>query len=370
MRRFRALLCACAWTSLPTLNLGWASIAQAQTAAGAAAVPGKEHAKRLFEEGAELEKKADYASALAKYEAAEQITVTPGLRFHKGYCLEMTGKLALALDEYDLADKLARDQNKQDVRTAITARLESLRTRVPHLAVRLSTPPQGVEVFIDGVVVAAPLLAGKGFRLDPGEHTLVARAAGYRNLTRRVQAPESVTTTVDVSLERATPVAAPAPVVPATDSYSKASVPAASPPPAPSPSAGTPGTPGSPGSLATSDPPEESPHRRSRALPIATTAGTVVLAGAGVAFFVLAGGAQQDGERDCITKATCVDEQSRVRTFDALALGSFIGAAGLGVVSIVLWASKGSEHAALGSPPRSRARAMLAPGTIGLEATF
>jgi hypothetical protein len=343
MRNLRAILLA---SSVGLLAFAPASLAHAQpapapTSAGAGAA-GKEHAKKLFEEGLELEKKTDYAGALAKYKEAEQITVTAGLRFHTGYCLEMTGKLAAALDEYEAADRLARDQNKQEVHAATVVRLDPLRARVPQIAIRLATPAKDADVQLDGVTVAPSFIdGGKAFRLDPGEHTVTARAPGYKAFSRKVQVPENVTTTVDINLER---VAGTAPVVPAVA------------PPTPG------GEPGAPSSV--SEPPAEAAHGRSRVVPIATTAGAVVLAGTGLAMFLVAGSAQTTAQQDCATRLTCDDRRSRVRTFDALALGSFIGAVGLGVVSVILWTSKPSEQSA------ANARLQAGPGTVGLEGTF
>jgi hypothetical protein len=336
MRTLRAIACACIMAAAP------ASIVHAQTPN----VPGKEHAKRLFEEGVELEKKSDYAAALAKYKQAEQITATPGLRFHKGYCLEMTGKLAAALEEYEVADKMARDANKQDVRAAVTARLEPLRTRVPQIAIRLATPAKDAEVQLDGALVGAPLLDGKGFRVDPGEHTVTARAGGYKPFTRKIEVPESQTTTVDVTLDPAT-AAAPAPVAPiAAGAGAAVSAPIA---------------PGA-GDESVTEPPSERPRSRSLTLPIAATGGAMVFAGLGVVTFLVAGGAQNDANRDCPTKPSCDDERSRVRLLDTVALASFIGAAGLGVLAVVLWTSKG--------PARSAARVTATPSAVGLEGTF
>ena len=324
---FAASVCLCALTTV-TAAYGQPSTASA---------PGKEHAKRLFEEGLELEKKGDFAAALAKYKEAEQITVTPGLRFHTGYCLEMTGKLVAALDTYESADKLARDQNKQEVRAAITPRLDPLRARVPQLAVRLVAPAAGAEVQVDGVAVGAPLLDGKSFRVEAGEHLVTARAAGYKPFTRKVQIAEAQTTTVDVSLERTGPAGA-----------------------------ATPPSPDAPASGSTIEPPAEAPERRSRALPIAATAGAVVFAGTGVALFLAAGSAQSKAQSDCLVRTSCEDRRSKIRTFDALALGSFVGAAGLGVVSIVLWTSKAPEHSAASSG----ARLVASPSSVAVAGAF
>lgn len=346
MRRPCAFLSKSVTTlSVLTLLISSPSLARAQGAGANAPAASKDQAKKLFEEGADLEKKGDFAGALAKYKEAEQLAVTPGLRFHEGYCLEMIGKLTAALEAYDAADKLAREQNRQDVHAAVAVRLDPLRARVPNIAIRLSTPTSGVDVQVDGVAVVPARLEGKGFPIDPGEHTLTARAVGYKSLTRKLQTPESVTTTVDVSLERAT-MASAAPVAPVE-------------PTAPA---------------ATTEPPGEVRRGPSRALPIATTAGAFVLAGAGVAFFLVAAGAQSDAHESCPAKPICDDEQSRVRTFDALALGSFIGAAGLGVLSVVLWTSKGPTPSAArglpGSASAARTRVIATPRTFAVEGTF
>lgn len=331
MRRLRAISSA--------LFLGSVLLAPASRAHAQSAVPGKEHAKRLFEEGAELEKKADYAAALAKYREAEQITVTPGLRFHKGYCLEMTGKLSAALEEYESADKLARDANKQDVHAAVVARLEPLRARVPQIAIRLATGAKDAEVQLDGTPIGAPLLDGKAFRLDPGEHAVTARARGYKSFVRRVQVPESMTTKVDIVLDRAGPDVAVAAVAPAPSNTLAPAVPV-------------------------TEPPMEAAPHRSLVVPIATTAGAVVLVTTGIVLVVVAGNAQADAKVDCALKTSCDSEQSKVRTFDALALGSFIGAAGLGVLSAVLWTSKGGDRAAIVAKPAR------AGGSVGIEGSF
>lgn len=321
MRLFRGLSFA---ASVCLCGLTTAETAHAQPAGAAA--PGKEHAKRIFEEGLELEKKGDFAAALAKYKEAEQITVTPGLRFHTGYCLEMTGQLVAALDSYESADKLARDQNKQDVRTAITTRLDPLRARVPQLALRLATPASGAEIQLDGVAVGAPLLDGKSFRIEAGEHLVTARAAGFTSFARKVQVPEAQTTTVDIRLERAAPGA-----------------------PGATPLAANPASHAAPASESVSDTPAETSGQRSRALPIATTAGAVVLVGTGIALFLAAGSAQSKAQSECLVRTSCDDRRLRIRTFDALALGSFIGAAGLGVASVVFWTSKAPDHGAAAS---------------------
>ncbi|MBX3212260.1 MAG: hypothetical protein KF850_09530 [Labilithrix sp.] len=87
-----------------------------------AQVPGEEIARRAFEEGVALEKTGDFAAALAKFKESEQIKATLGNRYHKAYCLEMTGKLAAALIEYEVVDRSARETSKAELVEAASAR--------------------------------------------------------------------------------------------------------------------------------------------------------------------------------------------------------------------------------------------------------
>ena len=336
MRLFRVISLA-ASVCLCGLHVGTSAHAQP-----AGTVPGKEHAKRLFEEGVELEKKGDFAGALAKYKEAEQITVTPGLRFHTGYCLEMTGKLVAALEAYEAADKLARDQNKPDVHAAVTTRLDPLRARVPQLAIRLTTPATGAEVQLDGVIVGAPLLDGKSFRIEPGEHVVTARAAGFKPFTRKVQVPESVDN--DRRREPRAHVAG-----------SGASGTAAAPPLDATPDGGRQRASGrgSRAALAGASHRNDGRRRRAgghrhRALPRRRRR------------------AERRAERLPDEDDAATDRRSKVRTLDALALGGFVGAAGLGVASVDLWTSKAPEHGAASSG----AWVVATPSSVGVAGAF
>ncbi len=304
--------------------------------------PSKEVAKKLFEEGVELEKQAEYGAALGKYKEAEQITVTPGLRFHKGYCLEMSGRLLAAVDEYQAADKLARDGNKPEVRAAVAARLEPLRARIPQLLIRVTAESKDPDIQLDGAPLTAGQVEGKPFKVDPGDHEVRARApsTAFKNFVKKVRVPEGITFTVDIFFEHTDAAAPPVAVVP--------------------PSSGA--------AAAVTEPPTEAPPKRSYALPIATTVGTLALAGGGIAFFLVSASAQSDAQTSCVTKPSCDDERSRVRTLDAFALGSFIGAAGLGVLSAVLWTSGGGRG---GERSASLVTKSTAGGaSLGLQGSF
>jgi hypothetical protein len=293
--------------------LGLALLLGTETRARAQGGGSPDQARRAFEEGVALEKKADYASALGRFRDAARIKATPGVRFHEGYCLEMTGKLAQALDTYEQAEKLAREQNKADVLSAVRARLEPLAPRVPQLAIRVE--PKEAEVRVDGIATTKETV-----RVDPGEHEVAATARDRAPKQVRVTAKEGATETVVLELE---PIAKPQPV--------------AAQAPAPAPAA------------AAEEPPREEPPSRSIALPLVVTGGALVLAGAGIGAFVVAGSTQEDADRECQARISCESERDKVRTLDALALAGFVGAAGLGALAIVLWSSGSTKVTTSGS---------------------
>lgn len=301
-----------------------------------AEVPGEESARRTFERGVALEKMGDYAAALTKFRESMAIKTTLGNRFHIAFCLEMTGRLATALDEYEFVEKAARDQNKAEIVEAVRVRLEPLRPRVPQLALKITQPlPQDGEVLLDGSVVAPGLLDGQSFRVDPGEHTVSAHAPNHEAFTRRLSVVESSNTTVDVVLRPSTPTSTAGPGA-STPTKVEAT-------------------------------PLAVRARWTHTAPILTTAGAVVLAAGGVAAFALAGDAQGEAERTCPTRVTCSAEREKVRALDGIALAGFLGAASLGALSIVLWIT-GPRSPAGGSAPSTAV--VFRPSWLGLERHF
>jgi hypothetical protein len=297
------------------------------TSAGAQ-VPGEEIARRAFEDGVALEKKGDYGAALAKFRESALIKSTLGNRFHTAYCLEMTGKLAGALTEYEAVDKLAREQRKNDVVEATRARVEPLRPRVPQLSIHVApSSPKDLDVILDDSAVSPILLDGRAFRVDPGEHEVVGRAPGHRTFTKRLGVAEGTEGSVDVVVE---------PIAKSVPRPERAA--------------------------AASREPTRGPTLPTIAVLAAGGAG--LLATGGIVAFVLAGSAQSDAEQRCPTKVSCDSEQSKVRTLDALALAGFVSAAGLAAFAIVVWASR--PTASSGTTSRLIAR----PSWIGLEGRF
>jgi hypothetical protein len=269
--------------------------------------------KRSFEDAVEIEKKGDYEAALERFRKIEAIKSTAGVLFHIGYCLENLGKLALAYDAYERADKLARETNKPEVSTAVHSRLDPLGKRVP--LVNVTVEPKGAQIRIDG-----QLVTNMSVRVESGEHDLDAEAPGYTPNKLRLQCRDGSVQSIALTLEPA-PASAPAASARAPDAS----------PTAPAPPV--------------TEPPREEPSRGSIALPLAATGGAVVLLAGGVVSFLLAGSAQSDAKAECPTKPSCEDERSEVRTLDTLALTGFIAGAGLGALAVILWTGRSSGSA-------------------------
>lgn len=304
--------------------------AYAQGAAKAPSPPSaiapKDAARRLFDEGLELEKKGEFTAALAKYTEAEGLVVTAGLLFHKGYCLEMNGKSAEALDAYDAADALAVEGGKLEVRAAIGPRRERLDKLVPRLAIRVAEPDASADVRLDGQRVKPD---GSPVRINAGKHVVTASLPDRELFVRTFTlSADGATTTIDVSLVQHIPEPA-----------------------------------------LVAEPPREPTKKVSYTTPIVTSAITVALVAGGVTSFLLAGKAQSDAEEACARRPFACDDTDRtkIRTLDAVALGSFIGAAAAGAASVVLFATA--------APKKDRADApratVVATGTaLGVRGVF
>lgn len=291
-----------------------------------------------FREAVEREKSGDYEGALERFKKLEAFKRTAGVLFHEGYCLEMLGKLAAAFNMYEAADKVAREQKKHEVVTAVHARLEPLGQRVP--LVNVTVEPKEAEVRIDG-----QLATSMSVRVDSGEHDLVASAPGRTSKKLHLTCREGSVQSLALVLE-------PAPANGNVNANANALL---SPP---ATAAAKPNDAAAP----VTEPPREQPAKGSIALPLAVTGGAIVLLAGGVVSFLLAGSAQSDAKATCPRKPSCDDERSEVRTLDTMALGGFLAGAGLGALAVVLWAGR--------SPSSAKVSASAAGSTLLLRGEF
>jgi hypothetical protein len=294
-------------------------------------------ARDLFARAERDEDNARWQDALDKLRRAGSVKMTPGIRFHIALCEEKLGQLVTALGDYTAAEAAARSEANKEVLDAISEPLAALRARVPTLTIGLASDAKDVEVTLDGGVLAAGLF-GVPIPIDVGTHTVLARSAGHSPFSSTVSLTEKQAITVEVHFP-------PPPGAP------PAAVPLVAPPsPAAADGSGTP--------------------RRSNSLKtgaIATTIGAAAVVGFGVGAYFVAGGKQSSAETACLglLPSACDNLKGGVRTWDTLALGSWIVGAGLGAVSIYLWTrpARASEKATTGT-------LIVGPGSVQVVEQF
>jgi hypothetical protein len=286
-------------------------------------------ARDLFNKAEADEDAGRWADALDKVKRALSVKPTPGLRFHVALCEEKLNQLVPALADYTAAEQMAREQNNKDVLDAVTEPLKALRIRVPTLTIDVP-PAQGAQIELDGKAIAAGLY-GIAMPVEPGMHRVQARAPGKRLFSTQVTLHEREAETATVRWIDVPPLAE-----------------------------------ANAGATKPGEPPtaEEKSSGHVKVGAIVATISTAALLGLGIGAYVAADGAHADLAAQCPQLTDCSDLRTTVRTWDAVALGSWIAAAGVGVIAIVLWATPSKPASS------SSARIEVRPGGFALSGSF
>ena len=167
-------------------------------AAYAFAQGAKEAADAAFKRGRELLKVGKFADACVEFEHSQKLDPALGTEFNIAQCSEKSGKLARALEMY--RDLVARD-TKADRKAEAAAAVPKLEARVPHLEVKVSSPPTGFSLTIQIINAGLPpraLEVNKPIEIDFGEYELVAKAPGATDWRQNLRIDtEAKTTTIE-----------------------------------------------------------------------------------------------------------------------------------------------------------------------------
>lgn len=273
---------------------------------GPAAKPGTNDAKTHYLAGEAKFKTADYAGALADFQAADAIKGTPQAARFIGLCQDKLGHYPEALAAYDrfLADVPPKLAKEGDEIKAREAEIKALPGKI-HAE---STPP-GAVVQLDGKNVGSASGTPTDFEAAPGHHSLHFASEGRLPVDKDIDVAFASKQDVNVTLDAVpAPVAVVAPPVPVP-------VAAAPPPPPPEP--------------------------RSK-LPAYVTGGlAIVAAGIGTAFGVVALSDKSEFDKNPST-AKADDGENHALIAD-MAFGVAIT---LGVTSAVLFLTKDEAPAA------------------------
>jgi hypothetical protein len=304
-------------------------------------------ARRLFDQG-----KID--EACRRFADSQALDPSSGTLLNLADCHAEQGKTATAWAEFVAAAQLAEAQHKPQHAAEARRRADVLEARLSYLTIAMESPPPGLEVRRDTLLIPAGVL-GTRIPVDPGEHRIVASSPGYQELSLTVRvglhgdhrvvtlpplAPLPRTMGV-TEPEHARPVAVSAPV--------------------------------------TRPPADESSSRSPSVLPwVIGGAGAAALATGGV-FGVLALRSENAAERACSTHKNCSEEAldaERDRDRKAWTANIAIGAGLVGVgVAIVMLVTEGgrTDSAALrrrsATAPAFQPGASVEPGVLALHVT-
>jgi hypothetical protein len=168
-------------------------------------------ARKTFEQGIKQEEAGDWSGALASFAKVAAIKSNHIVRFHIALCLEKTGRLVDALNEFSRAKVQAEKEGGTDAEltlTNATKHIEAIRARIPSL--RVTRPSvTGASLTIDG----AASLFDADLPLDPGEHSIEVRAPERKTFATKLMLIEGKPAALEPTLEPlSVSKAAPAPI--------------------------------------------------------------------------------------------------------------------------------------------------------------
>jgi tetratricopeptide (TPR) repeat protein len=143
----------------------------------------KRDAQTRLEQGNKQFLAKDYKAALATYEKAIEVWDHPAIRFNIVRTLIQLDRPIEAFDHLERALKYGAAPLEEAVYTEAVAYQKLLAGRIAQLSIKCDQ--KGVEITLDGKPLGTCPLA-QTRRLDPGQHQIVGRLAGYQTQTRDV----------------------------------------------------------------------------------------------------------------------------------------------------------------------------------------
>jgi len=308
-------------------------------------------ARELFLSAEKEEDAGHWSDALEKLQRVAQVRQTAGVRYHIALCEEHLGQIASAVADYTAAETQARAENAQDVLRLVGKELAAASLRAPRVTIHVTPDLPDLQVTLDGVPLARERV-GVPVPVDPGEHRIEATAPRHTPAHAAVTVREKEAVVLDLEL-------VPLAVRPDTAN----GVP-------------TPPLPGAYGpSETTAAPAAATPRHSARTGAIASTATAIVLAGAGVTAFLIAGSDHSSAVDECAQIASaspdaCTSQKNWVRAWDFAAAGAWLGAATMGALSVVLWSKADSDVRSGTSPRNENLGLRFGPARIAVGGRF
>jgi hypothetical protein len=161
-------------------------------------------ARAQFQRAIELEQAGNCTTALETFREVGQVRMTPQVRFHIAACEEKLGRLVTALGGYQLAFADA-DSVGEDFKSEVDRAVTRLQGAIPKLVIVRSTGAEAAEIQLDGEALGASSV-GVPVPLDPGPHSVTAKAPGTLPFHETVTIAENEQKSVAVVLALAPPL--------------------------------------------------------------------------------------------------------------------------------------------------------------------
>jgi hypothetical protein len=288
-------------------------------------------AKQWFTEGLALEEKDQFKEALDRFRRAAQVKKTPQILFHVGLCEAKTGQLVEGLVNLERAVELGKSDGNDQVVTAATGEIASLKPRIPNLELAVSGSEQPKSLTLDDNALSESTI-GSPIPVNPGAHVLKATFS-TGEVTKRFSVKEGERARVELAAPQGDePTGGVGPSPPGT------------PPP---PRSGTP-------------PEKDQPAAEGPGvLPWVLIGGGVVFAVGGFYAWKLRGDQVDELDSICPTRDSCPanresdvdDHESKGKLYTTLGIGAWVlGAAAIGTGTVLLLGSKKSETAVRFTP--------------------
>jgi hypothetical protein len=160
-------------------------------------------ARAQFQQGLALETAGDWPGALAIFQEVSAVKMSPQVRFNIALCEEHLGKLAMALGDYRLAASEADAERAPEVAAQAPGKVEALLARIPKVVVKRGAGADFATISLDGIALGAASVGGE-MPIDPGPHTIEARAPGFNMFMTSFSIAEKEVKAVEVTLAKAT----------------------------------------------------------------------------------------------------------------------------------------------------------------------
>lgn len=147
-------------------------------------------AEILFEEARKLLDAGKLPEACAKLEASHRMDPAVGTLLNLGDCNEKRGRFASAWGNYKAAQSLALSRGDSGRAEFARKKGDAIQPKLSMLTIAVVQSEPGLKISRDGVDVDEAAW-GTAIPVDPGPHTVEARAPGKKSVTLKVTFPET-----------------------------------------------------------------------------------------------------------------------------------------------------------------------------------